>query len=270
MGEMTRTTAAPRRAFDVAGGLALDAGYALWRQVASIAQGRVAETTVHAPEGKPGGNSAAPRLPDVVLIPGIYEPAGFMDPLRRRLQSQGRRVVVLPELGYNRRTIPESAELAARRLRELGVTGAVVIAHSKGGLVGKLLMTAYDAEGLVSRMLAIATPFGGARYSRYAPTRPLRAFYPGDPVLGSLAKNLEVNARIVSVGSEIDLLVGHSSQLEGARNLILPVTGHFRILADPGLLAIVDEFLGEEADNSGVDNSDVDNSEVDEPREQAG
>ncbi|WP_138417946.1 esterase/lipase family protein [Sinomonas gamaensis] len=242
--EMT-TTAAPRRALEVAGGLVLDAGYALWRQVASIAQGRFAETTVHAPEGRPGGDSAGSAVPDVVLIPGIYEPAGFLDPLRRRLQSQGRRVIVLPELGYNRRTIPESAELAARRLRELGVSNAVVIAHSKGGLVGKLLMTAYSEEGLVSRMLAIATPFGGARYSRYAPTRPLRAFYPGNPVLGSLAKNLEANARIVSVGAGFDPLVGHATHLEGARNTVLPVTGHFRILADPALLAIVDDFIGE-------------------------
>jgi pimeloyl-ACP methyl ester carboxylesterase len=237
------TTAAPRRALAVAGGLVLDAGYGLWRQVASIAQGRFGETTVHAPEGLPGGAPTGPRPADVVLIPGIYEPAGFLDPLRRRLQSQGRRVVVLPELGYNRRTIPESAELAARRLRELGVRGAVVIAHSKGGLVGKLLMTAYAEEGLASRMLAIATPFGGARYSRYAPTRPLRAFYPGNPVLGSLAKNLEANARIVSVGAEFDPLVGRSTHLEGARNTILPVTGHFRILADPALLDIVDEFV---------------------------
>jgi len=245
---MMRTTPAPpRRALDVAGGIALDAGYALWRQAASIAQGRVGETTVHAAEGVPGGESAITGKADVaVLIPGIYEPAGFMDPLRRRLQAQGRRVVVLPELGYNRRTIPESAELAADRLRGLGVSGAVVIAHSKGGLVGKLLMTAYATEGLVSRMLAIATPFAGARYSRYAPTKPLRAFYPGHPVLGSLAKNLEANARIVSVGSDVDPLIGHSTQLEGARNIILPVTGHFRILADPGLLAIVDEFVAQQ------------------------
>lgn len=245
------TTAAPREALAVAGGLVLDWGYALWRQVASITQGRVATTVVHPPEGAPGGAPERKAKADVVLIPGIYEPAGFMDPLRRRLQARGHRVVVLPELGYNRLTIPETAEVAATRLRELGVRDAVVIAHSKGGLVGKLVMTAYAHEGFVSRMLAICTPFGGARYSRYAPTRPLRAFYPGHPVLGSLAKNLAVNAHIVSVGARVDPLVGRSTTLEGGQNIVLPVTGHFRILEAPELMPIVDEVLADAAPDAG-------------------
>ncbi|WP_334171022.1 esterase/lipase family protein [Sinomonas sp.] len=245
------TTAAPREALAVAGGVVLDWGYALWRQVASFAQGRVTTTTVHPPEGTPGGASARKDKAEVVLIPGIYEPAGFMDPLRRRLQERGHRVVVLPELGYNRRTIPETADVAAARLRELRVKDAVVIAHSKGGLVGKLLMTAYAQDGLVVRMLAVGTPFEGARYSRYAPTRPLRSFYPGHPVLGSLAKNLEVNARIVSVGARVDPLVGRSTRLEGGSNIVLPVTGHFRILASRELMAVVDDFLRNEVGGSG-------------------
>jgi pimeloyl-ACP methyl ester carboxylesterase len=197
------------------------------------------------------GSSSLTARDDVVLIPGIYEPAGFMDPLRRRLQEWGHRVVVLPELGYNRRSIPETADVAAARLRELGVKDAVVIAHSKGGLVGKLLMTAYTQDALVARMLAIGTPFEGARYSRYAPTRPLRSFYPGHPVLGSLAKNLKVNANIVSVGARVDPLVGRSTQLEGGRNIVLPVTGHFRILASPELMTVVDDFLHDEVGGSG-------------------
>ena len=245
-----QTTSSPRRALEIAGGVVLDAAYAVWRHAASIALGKIAAPSVHAPAAEDGGGPAPAPKADVVLIPGIYEPAGFMDPLRKRLQSRGYRVIVLPELGYNRRTIPECAKLSAARLRELGVHDAVVVAHSKGGLIGKLLMTAPDTEGLVERMLAVGTPFEGTRYSRYAPTRPLRSFHPGHPVMGLLAKNLEVNSRIVSVGAAVDPLVGRTTRLDGARNIILPVTGHFRILEDPGLLAAVDDFLGtgEQAD----------------------
>ncbi|WP_415855363.1 esterase/lipase family protein [Sinomonas sp. G460-2] len=259
--------ATPRRAFAVARGVVLDAGYAVWRHAASLAHGSITEPRVHAPKAaaarplaaradvadSPAAEAGPARPPaakaDVVLIPGIYEPAGFMDPLRRWLQRRGHRVIVLPELGYNRRSIPECAALAAARLRELGVRNAVVVAHSKGGLIGKLLMTAPDTERLVSRMLAVGTPFEGTRYSRYAPTRPLRSFYPEHPVMGLLAKNLEVNSRIVSVGADVDPLVGRSTGLVGARNIILPVTGHFRILEDPGLFEAVDDFLraGEQA-----------------------
>ncbi|NUP73463.1 MAG: alpha/beta hydrolase [Sinomonas sp.] len=232
--------AQPRHALAVAGGVVLDLGYAVWRHAASVLQGRVAAPRVHAP----AQNHGEPAVQaDIVLIPGIYEPAGFMDPLRRRLQARGHRVIVLPELGYNRRTIPQCAALAAARLRELGVRDAVVIAHSKRGLIGKLLMTAPDTADLVARMLAVGTPFEGTSYSRYAPTRPLRSFYPGHPVMGHLAKNLEVNSQIVSVGAAIDPLIGRTTRLEGARNILLPITGHFRVLGDSGFLAVVDHFV---------------------------
>jgi pimeloyl-ACP methyl ester carboxylesterase len=260
-----QTTATPRRALTLAGGVVLDVAYAVWRQAASVALGRIGAPSVHAPgvSGAPaakadvvdslaaeaGGAGAPAAKADVVLIPGIYEPAGFMDPLRRWLQLRGHRVVVLPELGYNRRSIPECASLTAARMRQLGVHDAVIVAHSKGGLIGKMIMTAPDTEGLVARMFAIGTPFEGTRYSRYAPTRPLRAFYPGHPVMGLLAKNLEVNSRIMSVGAELDPLVGRTTRLEGARNIILPTTGHFRILEDSATFRVLDDFLrgGEQA-----------------------
>ncbi|MEA5453602.1 alpha/beta hydrolase [Sinomonas sp. JGH33] len=251
-----RTTAMPPPALAVAGGVVLDAWYALVRQVAALraestagratAAGSTGELTIAPAPGTAAGGSTHTTAPAVVvLIPGVYEPAGFMDPLRRRLEGRGHRVIAVPELGYNRRTIPDSAAAVAGRLRALGVRGAVVVAHSKGGLIGKLLMTAYADEGLVRRMLAVSTPFEGARYSRYAPTRPLRSFHAGHPVMGSLAKNLEANARIVSVGAVVDPLIGRATRLDGARNVVLPVVGHFRILADPGLLAIVEDFLAD-------------------------
>ncbi|MDQ4501728.1 alpha/beta hydrolase [Sinomonas sp. ASV322] len=250
MDAVVRMTATPPNALAVAGGIACDAWYALARHAAALGAPRMPG----APANMTGasttaGDPARATAPAVVLIPGIYEPAEFMSPLRRQLEARGHRVIVLPELGYNRRTIPDSAAAVANRLRALGVRGAVVVAHSKGGLIGKLLMTAYADEGLVTRMLAVSTPFEGARYSRYAPTRPLRSFHAGHPVMGSLAKNLEANARIVSVGAVVDPLIGRTTRLDGGRNIVLPVVGHFRILADPGLLGIVDDFLADAGDS---------------------
>ncbi len=73
-------------------------------------------------------------------------------------------------------------ELAALDLRDVAL-----VAHSKGGLIGKHLLAYDDPDGRVDRLVAVATPFGGSRLARYAVGSTLRAFLPGDPVIRGLA-----------------------------------------------------------------------------------
>src|SRR4051812_16846514 len=99
----------------------------------------------------------------LVILPGVYEPWTFMIPLVNHIKDSGRSVHVIPDLGLNRRTIPESAVIAQRYLDELGLTHVTLIAHSKGGLIGKHMMLHDDGEGRVERLIAISTPFAGSR-----------------------------------------------------------------------------------------------------------
>ncbi|GAB4099431.1 hypothetical protein [Sinomonas halotolerans] len=187
--------------------------------------------------GTPGGG-----LPAIVLVPGIYEPAAFLSPLREWLHERGHRVVEVPALGWNLHTVPASAELVVQRLEELGIRGAVLLAHSKGGLIGKQLMVS-GPPGLAAGMIAVNTPFEGHRFSRLGPTEALRGFHTRHPVILSLAAELEVNARIVTVSAEVDPVAMRGMRLAGARNLTVPVVGHFRILGHPLFLARLAEVL---------------------------
>lgn len=234
------------RAAWLVGGLARDAVYATARQAAALRLrrgGRVAAS----PEGGPTvrTTSAPPRArraPAVVLIPGIYEPAAFLDPLRAWLEERGHEVAIVEELGWNLRSIPESAALVADRLRELGLTDVLIVAHSKGGLIGKELLV--TEPSLVRGMIAVSTPFGGHPFSRVAPTTALRGFSTTDPVMMALAAERAVNASIVSISAAFDPIVPSGTRLEGAaRNVRLPVVGHFRILGDPAFLALLGELL---------------------------
>lgn len=238
-----RTRAA--RAAWIARGVALDAGYATVRQAAAL-RPRRGRRIATGPEGAPAVRTTSEpprggRPPAVVLIPGIYEPAAFLDPLRARLEERGHTVAVVEELGWNLRTVPDSAALVADRLRSLGLTDVLIVAHSKGGLIGKELLI--TEPSLVRGMISVSTPYGGHPFSRVAPTPALRAFRTTDPVILALAAERAANASIVSISAEIDPIVIGGTWLEGARNICLPVVGHFRILSHPAFLALLDELL---------------------------
>ena len=174
------------------------------------------------------------ELPPVILLPGVYETWLFLEPLARRLNAQGYRVFAVPELSFNRLPVPGSAEVVAAALGRLAaehdVGPVILLAHSKGGLIGKQLMVTDAAaeHGIaIVGMVAVATPFSGSSYAQYLPSSTLRAFSPQDEVLQGLAAHRHVNEQIVSVYAEFDPHIPAKSALEGAQNIELPIAGHF-------------------------------------------
>ncbi|WP_169581931.1 MULTISPECIES: hypothetical protein [Microbacterium] len=202
-------------------------------------------------------------LPEVVLLPGVYEHWTFLRPLGDALAAAGHRVQVVHGLGVNRRAISETADRLERLLAELPVppAGRVLVAHSKGGLIGKhLLITtgaAMDAAVEASSggdpaqaaadapqergrtplgilgLVAVATPFGGARRARLFIDPSIRAFLPADETIVMLGRETSVNGRIVSVFGPYDPHIPEGSALEGATNIAVPTPGHFRVLSSP-------------------------------------
>lgn len=179
------------------------------------------------------------RLRPVVILPGIYESWHYLRPIAERLNEGGHPVYVIPTLGLNRAPIPRTAQLVHARLVELDLTGVAIVAHSKGGIVGKHLMALDDREGRVDRLVAIASPFNGSAMARLALNPALRAFLADDPVIAGLAAERAVNQRITSIYPSFDPHIPEGSALDGAHNIELPVVGHFRILLQPAVIAAV-------------------------------
>jgi hypothetical protein len=188
--------------------------------------------------GEPESLRTGSRAP-VLILPGVYETWRYMLPLARHLHATGHPVHVLTTLGLNSGRIPDAAALAARYLEHNDLKGVVIVAHSKGGLIGKHLMAIDDTAGRVARMVAIATPFSGSWLARYAPVRTLRVFRPEGRLLSTLAKNYAINSRITSIAGEFDEVIPGGSVLDGATNITVPVIGHFRLLSAPALLETV-------------------------------
>lgn len=187
----------------------------------------------------PAPIEATDAPPPVLLIPGVFETWHYLKPVRDRLESLGYSVHSVPELGFNRHPIPEMAALLAAYVEHRDLSGVRIVAHSKGGLIGKLLLMNDDA-GRFDRMISINTPFRGSPLARFG-LGPWREFSPTRAVIVELGEEREVNARITSLYSEFDQYVpAGNSHLPGAENVQLPHIGHFRVLGVP---AVIDDVV---------------------------
>jgi pimeloyl-ACP methyl ester carboxylesterase len=188
------------------------------------------------------GRSAAesyesgPATP-IVVLPGVYETWRFMQPLIEALHERGHPVHVIEVLRWNNKPIADAAEQVAAYLEQHALHDIVLVAHSKGGLIGKYAMTRGSSATRIRSMLAVAAPFSGSRYARFMPAPSLRIFSPRNALILALSREHTVNARIVSVYGEFDPHVPGGSELPGAKNVVLDTGGHFRILAHPRVLA---------------------------------
>lgn len=183
----------------------------------------------------------------VVAIPGVWEPWGFLGPIIDALHAAGHPVHVIPALGRNSRPVADAARTVAGFLEEHDLRDVVIVAHSKGGLIGKYTMGELDPDDRITAMVAICTPFAGSDYARYMASRTLRAFSPKDPTTLMLQANLETNARITTIAGVFDPHIPTIVGLEGATNITIPDGGHFRLLDRPDVIDIVVEVAGRPA-----------------------
>ncbi|WP_169053884.1 alpha/beta fold hydrolase [Agromyces sp. H66] len=213
---------------------ALDYAYAAARQLALLGARR---EPAHWRTGEAG-------KPEVVLLPGVYEHWSFLRPLGDALNAAGHRVVIVHGLGANRRPIVDTSARLERALGRVRVpeAGRVIVGHSKGGLIGKHLLLDGRAEALGIRgLVAVCTPFAGARRARLFRDPSIRALLPGDETIVLLGSAASMNSRVVSVFGTYDPHVPDGSVLDGATNVRVPVAGHFRILgAHETALAVLD------------------------------
>ena len=202
----------------------LDYAYALRQQAAGILN-----------PGDPHAyrQRAPAHRPTLVLIPGVYESWSFMRPVADVLYTHGYDVCVVENLKFNTGTIEEMSQVVDDLLLDQRIQSCVLVAHSKGGLIGKYLLAHHNDRSAVRGVVALNTPFAGSRYAHLLPLSTIRLFLPRSPELTALTSREEVNKHIVSIYGRLDPHIPGGSHLDGARNVQLDTRGHFRPLSDP-------------------------------------
>ncbi len=183
----------------------------------------------------------------IILIPGLLEKWHFLEVITEPLSLKGHPIYALEHLGYNVKDISETAKLVRELIDEKDLRDVIIIAHSKGGLIGKYILTYYNSDGRVKKLIAIATPFGGSRIVKFFPIKSLRELSPDSQQVHSLKKEKTVNRCITSIFGLFDnhIWPESSCKLEGAKNLQVEVHGHHKILFDPDVMKIVQREVRE-------------------------
>lgn len=168
----------------------------------------------------------------IILIPGIYEKWQFMKPVAQTLFDAGYVVHVVEGIGYNRGTVEEMAQKVFEYVQKNKLKDCLIVAHSKGGLIGKYLLVNYNKPCMFKGMVALNAPFSGSIYAYLLPFKSLSIFNPHSPIITLLTANASVNNKIVSIFGVFDPHIPKGSPLQGAKNIRLQVYGHFRVIHD--------------------------------------
>lgn len=171
----------------------------------------------------------------VILLPGIFGRWAFLKPLGDYISLQGHPVYIVPKLGNNLHDIPASSKLVAELMEEQRLTEVIIVAHSKGGLIGKYLMLHDDPRDTVDGLVAIATPFSGSELAELVPHYSAKEMKVDSELITYLTKHTEVDKKIISILPEYDNIIWHAkgSFLEGALdNIVVKSRGHQRLLRD--------------------------------------
>lgn len=174
-----------------------------------------------------------PEEPAIVLVPGVYERWTFLRPLADLLSDRGYDVHAVVELRHNVGSIEQMAELVDAHIRRERIERCVLVAHSKGGLIGKRLLAHHNEATVIQGLVAVNTPFSGSPLARLLPLPSIRMFLPDSPALVDLAASTHVNRDIVSIYGRFDPHIPGGSHLPGAHNVRLETRGHFLPLNDP-------------------------------------
>ncbi|HEV2339471.1 MAG TPA: hypothetical protein VGT05_01750 [Patescibacteria group bacterium] len=166
----------------------------------------------------------------VILLPGIIERWGFLRKIGDAVSQAGHAVYVVPSLGDNLHTIQDSARITREVIEKNNLNHVVLIAHSKGGLIGKYLLVHDNEDGRIDTLIAIATPFSGSPVAGVVPFTPFKELLPGSEVIRELQSHEEVNGQIVSIFPEFDNHIPSGSYLQGAENIRIHEKGHHKVL----------------------------------------
>lgn len=214
--------------------------------------------TIHINPPKHYLGHVLPEKAPIIIIPGILLRWGSMKHLADKISHLGHPVYIVPQLKYNLHTIPTSAKIVrtitihaipklghilpnlpsgAKAIMDIvgkhNLQDAVIVAHSKGGLIGKYLLAHYNKDHRVKGMVAIATPFTGSALARLIPRNAFRELHENSKIIHDLEEHAAINHQIISVFPEFDnhIWATKASYLDGAlENIQVNIYGHHKVL----------------------------------------
>lgn len=185
-----------------------------------------------------------PGAPVAVVLPGWRRQWANVLPWGKALHALGWDVHFVPALDMEQGSIRDLGETLTEYLAEQDLRDALIVAHSKGGLVAKQAMVGSEGER-VARLIAVGTPFEGAPLASLLPEEVGAAnLTPDSMELRLLSENTSVNKRIYAVEAAVDQNVPRLKNLPGGHIITTTVHGHSALMDAPEALAWIVALAG--------------------------
>lgn len=178
-------------------------------------------------------NYVLPNKSPIILLQGFGTTWRTISILGDYISKLGYPVHVVDQLGHNTIDIPSGAKMVREHLEKEQVTNGVIVSHSKGGLIGKYLLTYHNENKLIKGMAAISCPFNGTAFAALLPWKKSKELDIGSPIITDLGRHTEQNNRIISIFSKKDeqIWADQGCYLQGALdNVITDTPGHSNLL----------------------------------------
>lgn len=182
----------------------------------------------------------------IILIPGISNKWGFLKYVGDCISKKGHPVYIVNKLGFNLFDIPASAKIVREIIDKNNLKNAIIVGHSKGGIIGKYLLIHENKDNGIKGLIAIGAPFSGSKLARNFFKKSLKELTPESKMIQALNSHKEVNCKIISIMPEFDNHVWHEkgSNLSGAVNIKVPIKGHHKIVFDKDAINKILELIG--------------------------
>jgi triacylglycerol lipase len=182
----------------------------------------------------------------VILIPGVLAKWTFLKSLGDKISLEGHPVYVISDLKYNLFSIPESAKILKKVIDDIKkdnkeFQNACIVAHSKGGLIGKYFLIHFNDDKSISKMISLATPYSGSGMAKLLPLDPMKELQNDSLIIKDIKNNINVNHMITSIIPEYDnhVWAEEGSYLDGAKNIKVNIHGHHKIVFDKSVQEVV-------------------------------
>ena len=186
----------------------------------------------------PASTGTAP----ILLIPGYGCTEAMWRPLQERLRAAGRFVASAtldpPFAGIDQLADRLDQEIE-RLLAATGAAKTVLVAHSMGGLIARAYLARRGPDRVVA-LITAGTPHHGSKLARLGLGRDARQMEPGSAWLRALnSRPPPVPTHSIWSARDEFVVPRDSARLDGARETMLALPGHFGLLEAPEVLEAV-------------------------------
>lgn len=171
----------------------------------------------------------------VIILQGYLNRWGFMKNLADEVSRSGYPVYVFPELKNNLDNVSAASEFIYEEIIKRNIEDIIIVGHSKGGLIGKYILTYLDKKERIRGVIAVATPFNGTTAAEYFKSFKTNEFQIDSKLIKELGLNTKYNNKIISISALYDNVVRHEkkARLDGAfKNIEVKASGHHKIIFD--------------------------------------